>query len=147
MLHVIAHTCARPVHGGKVEDLANLGATVKGNVKKHWISSDPTAASGIGAAYFDLLSDTREKNPILVNYLHMNEPFSRMRARHELWKQRYPDSRRAHGPAFTGISNARPETLALSVPPVEMRDLPFNILDFIQYELPWEFHIDPDIGR
>ena len=41
----------------------------------------------------------------------------------------------------------RPETLALSVPPVEMRDLPFNILDFIQYELPWEFRADPDMGQ
>lgn len=125
----------------------NLGASVKGNIKRHWISPDPTAASGIGAAYYDLLSDTREKNPILVNFLHTNEAFNRMRARHMLWKQRYPDADRAHGPAFTGISNARPETIALGEPPVELRDLPFNILDFIQYELPWEIRMDPDIGR
>jgi len=125
----------------------NLGASVKGNIKRHWISPDPTAASGIGAAFYDLLSDTREKSPILVNLLHTSEPFNRMRARHVLWKERYPDSHRAHGPAFTGISNARPETLALSQPPVDLRDLPFNILDFIQYELPWELRVDPDIGR
>ena len=84
---------------------------------------------------------------MLVNMLHLNEAYSRMRARHELWKQRYPDSDRAHGPAFTGIANARPETIALSQPPVNMEDLPFNVLDFIQYELPWQFHVDPDIGR
>ena len=125
----------------------NLGASVKGQVKKHWISPDPTAASGIGAAYYDLLNDTREKNPMLVNMLHFNEAFARMRARHELWKQRYPDSDRAHGPAFTGISNARPETVALSQPPVNMQDLPFDVMQYLQYELPWEYQVDPDIGN
>ncbi|MGB3564822.1 MAG: sulfatase-like hydrolase/transferase [Thermoanaerobaculia bacterium] len=125
----------------------NLGATVKGNVKKHWISPDPTAASGIGAAYYDLLSDTREKSPMLVNMLPANEAFNRMRARHELWKQRYPHSSRAHGPAFTGVSNARPETKALSEPPIDMKDLPFDLFEFIEYELPWEYQVDPDVGQ
>jgi len=125
----------------------NLGASVKGNVKKHWITSDAGAASGIGAAFYDLLNDTREKNPIMVNTLHLNEAFVRMRARHELWKKRYPDGKRAHGPAYTGLSNARPETVALSEPPVELEDLPFDIFEFLQYELPWEFRNDPDIGQ
>jgi arylsulfatase len=125
----------------------NLGASVKGNVKKHWITSDPGAASGIGAAFYDLLSDTREKNPMLVNTLHLNEAFVRMRARHELWKQRYPHGERAHGPAYTGLSNARPETVALSEPPVDMQDLPFDIFEFLEYELPWEFRNDPVIGQ
>ena len=125
----------------------NLGASVKGQVKKHWISPDPGAASGIGAAYYDLLNDTREKHPMLVNMLHFNEAFNRMRARHELWKERYPNSSRAHGPAFTGISNARPETVALSQPPVNMQDLPFDVMQYLQYELPWEYEVDPDIGN
>ena len=125
----------------------NLGASVKGNVKKHWITSDAGAASGIGAAFYDLLTDTREKNPMMVNTLHLNEAFVRMRARHELWKQRYPDGKRAHGPAYTGLSNARPETVALSEAPVDMQDLPFDIFEFLQYELPWEFRSDPDIGQ
>jgi arylsulfatase len=125
----------------------NLGASVKGNVKKHWITSDAGAASGIGAAFYDLLSDTREKNPMLVNTLHLNEAFVRMRARHELWKQRYPNGERARGPAYTGLSNARPETVALSEAPVDMQDLPFDIFEFLEYELPWEFRSDPDIGQ
>ena len=125
----------------------HLGATVKGNVKKHWITTDEGAASGLGAAFYDLLSDTREKNPMMVNTFHLNEAFVRMRARHELWKRRYPDSGRAHGPAYTGLSNARPETRALSEAPVEMRDLPFDIFEFLQYELPWEFRADPDLGQ
>ena len=125
----------------------NLGASVKGQVKKHWISSDPTAASGIGAAYYDLLNDTREKNPMLVNMLHYNEAFNRMLARHELWKERYPNATRAHGPAFTGLTNARPETVALSQPPVNMQDLPFDVMQYLQYELPWEYEVDPDVGN
>ena len=125
----------------------NLGASVKGNVKKHWITADAGAASGLGAAFYDLLSDTREKNPMMVNTFHLNEAFVRMRARHELWKQRYPDGKRAHGPAYTGLSNARPETVALSEAPVAFEDLPFDIFEFLQYELPWEFRNDPDIGQ
>ena len=125
----------------------NLGASVKGNVKRHWISSDPGAASGIAAAYYDLLTDTREKNPMMVNVLHLNETFNRMRIRHELWKKRYPDSSRAHGPAFTGISNARPETKALSEAPIDMKDLPFDLFEYIEHELPWEYQVDPDIGE
>jgi len=124
----------------------NLGATVKGNIKKHWISSDAGAASGLAAAFYDLLSDTREKNPMLVNTMHMNEAFVRMRARHLLWKEKYPDAGRARGPAYTGLANARPETLALSEPPVEMKDLPFDVFEFLEYELPWELRSDPDLG-
>jgi arylsulfatase len=125
----------------------NLGASVKGNIKKHWISSDPGAASGLSAAFYDLLNDTREKAPMMVNTFHLNEAFVRMRARHELWKQKYPDSGRAHGKAYTGLSNARPETKALSEPPGEMRELPFDVFEFIEYELPWELQADPDLGE
>lgn len=124
-----------------------LAASVKGNWKRHWISGDPTEGSGIGAAYYFLLHDTREKFPMLVNALPQNEAFARMRKRHELWKQKYPDSTRAHGPAFTGLSNARPETKALSEPSVDMKKLPFDPLEFIGHELPWDAHVDPDIGQ
>lgn len=123
-----------------------LAATVKGDIKRHWISGDPTEASGIGAAYYYLPHDTREKNPMLVNMLHFNEAFKRMRKRHELWKKKYPDSSRAHGPAFTGLANARPETKALANPPVDLEKLPFDPLEYIDYELPYE-KMDPDLGQ
>jgi arylsulfatase len=125
----------------------NLGATVKGNIKRHWISSDPGAASGLSAAFYDLLSDTREKNPMMVNLFHMQEAFNRMRKRHELWKLKYPDKPMAHGPAFTGLSNARPETKALSMPNVNLEDLPFDPREVIDYELPYDPNSDPDIGN
>ncbi len=125
----------------------NLGATVKGNIKKHWIDSDPGAASGLSASFFDLLSDTREKNGMMVNTFHLNEAFVRARARHELWKLKYPNSGRAHGIAYAGLANARPDTKALGVPPANMDDLPFDIFEFMEYELPWEMRSDPDIGN
>jgi len=110
-----------------------LGATIKGNVKQHWRSSDPGAASGIGAAYFDLLNDPREAAPLLVSMLHFKEPFMRMRARHELWMKKYPNQEAARGPAYTGIANARPETTAVNTPPVDLKDLPFDPLEYIEY--------------
>jgi arylsulfatase len=59
-----------------------LGATVKGNFKRHWISPDPVGeASGIPAAFYFLLADPREKTPMLVNLIHLKSPFNRMRLR------------------------------------------------------------------
>ncbi len=120
-----------------------LGASVKGNIKRHWISAGAGEGSGLAAAYYYLLHDTREKNPMLVNMLHVNEAFTRMRKRHELWKKKYPDATRAHGPAFTGLANARPETKALSRSPVDLKDLPFDPLEYLEHETPYDWQIDP----
>jgi arylsulfatase len=127
----------------------NLGATVKDQYKKHWISSDPTASSGIGAAYFDLYNDPREQTPLLINMLHFKEPFNRMRARHEAWIKRFPHREEARGPAYTGIANARPETIALSKPPEALKNLPFEVLDYIKElkNLPFDPTGEPDAGQ
>ena len=125
-----------------------LGATVKGNFKRHWISPDPVGeASGIPAAFYFLPPDPREKSPMLANLIHLKSPFNRMRLRHELWKKKYPESPRAHGIAYAGLANARPETKALGVPPANMEDLPFDVFEFMEYELPWEMRSDPDLGE
>ncbi len=86
---------------------------------------------------------------MLVNMLHMNEAFMRMRLRHNLWKERYPDSKRAYGAPFTGLSNARPETKALYKPPVQFKDLPFDPYEFIKHvdDLEFDPNMDPDLGR
>jgi arylsulfatase A-like enzyme len=128
----------------------NLAATVKMHYKRHWFAADPLqAASGIGAAYFDLYNDHREHTPLLINMLHMKEPFNRMRARHEAWIKKYPHREEVRGPAYTGISNARPETIALSKPPAAMKNLPFDLLEYIQHleGLPFDPTGEPDIGR
>ncbi len=85
---------------------------------------------------------------MVVGAFHFKEPFKRMRARHELWKERYPDRPRKHGPAYTGISNARPETLALSRPPAELKDLPFDPLEYIDHldQLPYGPAPEPSPG-
>ena len=86
---------------------------------------------------------------MVVGAFHMKEPFKRMRARHELWKKKYPDRRHTHGRAYTGISNARPETVALSKPPADMKNLPFDPLEFIKHlhELPFDPAGEPGLGQ
>jgi arylsulfatase len=71
----------------------------------------------------------------------MKEPFKRMRARHELWKKKYPDRDHKRAPAYTGIANARPETIAISQPPEGLKEaLPYDVLEFIKHldELPYD---------
>ena len=51
-------------------------------------------------------------------------------------------------PSFTTPSTTywRPKT-ASGVPPANMEDLPFDVFEFMEYELPWEMRSDPDLGR
>jgi len=42
--------------------------------------------------------------------LHFNSAFVRMKERHEKQMEKYPNKAQAKGPAFTNITNARPET-------------------------------------
>jgi arylsulfatase A-like enzyme len=126
-----------------------LGATVKGNYKRHWISSDPIGeASGIPAAFFFLLADPREKTPMLINLIHLKRPFNRMKLRHDLWKKKYPDSQEVHGVPWTGIANATPEIKALANPQMNLGKLPFDPLEYIEHldELPFEKDMDAGFG-
>jgi arylsulfatase A-like enzyme len=128
----------------------SLGATVKGNYKRHWISSDPVGeASGIPAAFYFLPSDPRETTPMLVNLIHLKSPFNRMKLRHEIWKQTYPDSKEARGVPWTGIANATPEILALGKPKIDANKLPFDPLQYVEYldELPFDPTMDPGLGQ
>ncbi|MEH6581646.1 MAG: sulfatase-like hydrolase/transferase [Halioglobus sp.] len=88
-----------------------LAATVKGRYKRHWLGLGDQAASGLPEAYYDLLQDPHEKNPHVVPMLHFQGQFATMRERHEMMKKAYPDAPNAHGIPYTGLSNARPETL------------------------------------
>jgi arylsulfatase len=127
-----------------------LGATVKGNYKRHWISPDPVGeASGIPAAFYFLPADPREATPMLVNLLHLKSPFNRMKLRHDLWKEKYPDSKEKHGIPWTGIANASPEIKALAEPQLDVKKLPFDPLEYVEHldQLPFERAMDPDVGR
>ena len=126
-----------------------LGATVKGDYKRHWISPDPVGeASGIPAAFFFLPADPREVSPLLANLIHLKSPFNRMKLRHDLWKKRYPDSTELHGVPWTGVENATPELKALARPRVDRAKLPFDPLEYIEHldELPFDPDLDPGLG-
>ena len=101
----------------------------------------------MSAAYYDLYADTREMSPMLVPMLHFNSQFNTIRARHELWKKKYPDTPHRRGVPFTGLANARPETKALAEPPVDLKKLPFDPMEHIEHELPFDTYLDPDIGQ
>jgi arylsulfatase len=127
-----------------------LGATVKGNYKRHWISSDPVGeASGIPAAFYFLPADPRETTPMLVNLIHLKSPFNRMKMRHELWKKKYPDAKEVHGIPWTGIENATPEVQALAKPKLDLKKLPFDPLEYVEHldQLPFDPNMDPGLGN
>jgi arylsulfatase len=114
-----------------------IGATVKGRYKRHWIGSGDVAASGMPEAYYDLYQDPHEKNPHLVPLIHTQGQFNRMLARHELFKKKYPDVDNAHGIPYTGLSNARPETKAIGERiRRELEHMPFDVEEFLGYEIP-----------
>ena len=128
----------------------NLGATVKGNYKRHWISPDPVGeASGIPAAFYFLPADPREVTPMLVNLIHLKRPFNRMRLRHELWKRKYPDAREVHGIPWTGVADASPGIKALAQPKLDLSQLPFDPLEYIEHldQLPFDRNLDPHVGQ
>ena len=127
-----------------------LGATVKGNYKRHWISSDPVGeASGIPAAFYFLPADPRETTPMLVNLIHLKSPFNRMKLRHELWKKKYPDAKEVHGIPWTGIENATPEVQALAKPKLDLKKLPFDPLEYVEHldQLTFDPNMDPGLGN
>ncbi len=124
-----------------------LGATVKGRYKRHWISNDPGAATGLGAAFYDLYTDPREENPMLVPLIHTQGQFNRMRARHELMKRKYPDKPNAKGIPLTGLANARPETRSIGPRMLKsIRSLPFDPREYLEFDIPGT-KLDPDFGE
>lgn len=128
----------------------NLGATVKGNYKRHWISPDPAGeASGIPAGFYFLPSDPREKTPMLTNLIHLKSPFNRMRLRHQLWIEKYPNLEEKHGIPWTGLENPSPEIRALAHPDLDISKLPFDPLEYIERldELPFDPKLDPGLGE
>ena len=114
------------------------------------ISPDPVGeASGIPAAFYFLPADPREKSPMLVNLIHLKSPFNRMLLRHQIWKEKYPDSKEKHGVPWTGLSNASEGIKELGSPKMSKKDLPFDPLEYVEKldELPFDPSMDPDLGQ
>jgi arylsulfatase A-like enzyme len=111
-------------------------ATVKGRIKRHWVTEG--IESGVSSSFFDLVLDPRERVPMLVPMVHTYSQFDRIRARHELWIDKYPHRPKARGIPFTGLANARPETRAIGEKLESLREhLPFDPFEFMNWEPPF----------
>ncbi len=116
-----------------------LGATVKGRYKRHWIGAGEAAAAGTPEAYYDLYMDPREENPQLVPLIHTQGQFNKMVARHEMMKKKYPNVSNGKGIPYTGLSNARPETLAIADRVKKVLEaMPFDVREYLEFEAPGE---------
>ncbi len=110
-------------------------ATVKGHFKRHWLGEQPGLS---GAAFFDLYNDPREVQPKMLPMFPTKGMFASMKARHEIWKEKYPDTKEARGLPFTGIANARPETIKASKPRFTKDEVPFDVEAVMKKSRKWE---------
>jgi len=112
-----------------------LAAQVKGRYKRVWVGEKPGLS---GAAFYDLYTDPREASPKMIPMFPAKGMFNIMRARHELWMAKYPNTPEARGFPLTGIENARPETEAAGRPRVDPAELPFDPREIIKQLKGWE---------
>jgi arylsulfatase len=106
-----------------------LAATVKGRFKRKWVGELPGLS---GAAFYDLYNDPREVQPKMLQMFPTKGLFNAMKARHLLWKEKYPDTKEARGLPFTGIENARPETIKASKPRFSKDEVPFDVEEVLR---------------
>jgi len=104
-------------------------ASVKGRFKRHWVGELPGLS---GANFFDLYNDPREVQGMMLPMFPTKGMFSTMKARHELWMEKYPNAEEAKGLPFTGIANARPETIRASKPRFKKDEVPFDVEDVMK---------------
>ncbi|NRB37145.1 MAG: sulfatase-like hydrolase/transferase [Pseudomonadales bacterium] len=99
-------------------------ATVKGRFKRHWVGDLPGLT---GASFYDLYNDPREVQPRLLPGFTTKGMFNSMRARHEIWMEKYPNEKEARGMPFTGIEDARPGLVKASQARFKKGDVPFDV--------------------
>ena len=112
-----------------------LAATVKGRYKRVWIGEKPGLS---GAAFYDLYNDTREEKGIMIQMFPAKGMFNVMKARHQLFMEKYPNTPEQRDWPLTGITDARPETVAAGRPRVDFSKLPFDPMEFIDKLPEWE---------
>jgi arylsulfatase len=99
-------------------------ATIKGRFKRHWVGEKPGLS---GASFYDLYNDPREVNGMMLPMFPTKGLFNAMKARHEIWIEKYPNIAEAKGLPFVGVANARPETIAASKPRFSNEQVPFDV--------------------
>ncbi len=120
-------------------------ASVKGRFKRRWVGDLPGLS---GAVFYDLYNDPREVQPKMLPLFPTKGMFIAMKARHEIWKEKYPDTEQARGFPFTGIANARPETIKASKPRFNKDEVPFDVEAVMKRSPKWEnFEANWGLGR
>lgn len=112
-----------------------LAATVKGRFKRLWVGELPGLS---GAAFFDLYNDPREVQPQMLPGFTTKPMFDIMKQRHELWIKKYPHTAHVRGMPLTGLENPRPAVKKAGEFRINPADLPFDLKEFLQYELPYD---------
>jgi arylsulfatase len=93
-----------------VYDGPKLSATIKQQYKAQWPAPGAAAWS---MQIFDLFRDPRETTSLKTELMWSVESFKDMRARHEVFKKRFPDRPETHGDPYGGIEDLRPETVEM----------------------------------
>ena len=102
---------------------------MKGRFKHAWLADKPGIPSN---NTFDLYNDPREEHGLLIQALTTSGMFLIMRARHELWMEKYPNTPEERAMPLTGIENARLETEAAGRLRMDPARLPFDPREFIK---------------
>ncbi len=112
-----------------------LAAEVKGRFKRHWVGELPGLS---GASFYDLYNDPREVSPRMLPGFTTKPMFDIMRARHELWIRKYPHNKHVRGMPLTGLENPREAVKKASEFRIDVKDLPFDAKEFLNYQLPYD---------
>jgi arylsulfatase len=119
-----------------------LAATVKGRYKRRWAG----AKKGLsGPEFYDLYNDPREVQGALIPGFPAKGMFNMMKARHQVWMEKYPNVGQNRDFPLKGIENARPETIKASQPRIDADDLPFDPNEVIR-NLPEFDNVDEGWG-
>ncbi len=112
-----------------------LAASVKGRFKRRWVGELPGLS---GAAFFDLYNDPREVQPKMLPGFTTKPMFDIMRARHELWMRKYPNSKHVTGMPLRGLENPRPAVKDAGQFRMNQDDIPFDVKGFLKHDAPYD---------
>jgi arylsulfatase len=119
-----------------------LAATVKGRYKRRWAGAQKGLS---GPEFHDLYNDPREVQGQMLPGFPTKGMFNMMKARHQLWMEKYPNVGQNRDWPLQGIENARPETKAAGKPRIDPSDLPFDPDDVLR-NLPEFDNVDAGWG-
>ena len=112
-----------------------LAAQIKGRFKRRWIGELPGLS---GAAFYDLYNDPREVQPKMLPGFTTKPMFDIMRARHELWMRKYPNSKHVTGMPLRGLENPRPAVRDAGQFRMNADDIPFDAKGFLKHDAPYD---------